>query len=74
MHRTYSGLWGDQASIREGKVRDIKAILGDKGSTGEQGMGGESWVYTQRIAEGRREATDREGGRTGSGTGSSGWS
>ncbi len=52
MHRTYSGLWGDQANTREGKVRDIKAILGDKGSTGEQGMGGESWVYTQRDCRG----------------------
>ncbi len=52
MHRTYSGLWGDQANTREGKVRDITAILGDKGSAGEQGMGGESWVYTQRDCRG----------------------
>ncbi len=42
MHRTYSGLGYEQANRREGKVRDIEAILMDRDSTGTRGMGGES--------------------------------
>ncbi len=42
MHRTYSGLGDEQANRREGKVRDIEAILMDRESTGIRGMGGES--------------------------------
>ncbi len=42
MHRTYSGLGDEQANRREGKVRDIEAILMDRDSTGTRGMGGES--------------------------------
>ncbi len=41
-HRTYSGRWDEQSNTREGKVRDIEAILRDEDSTGVWGMGGES--------------------------------
>ncbi len=68
MHRTYSGLGDEQANRREGKVRDIEAILMDRDSTGIRG------AYTRREAEGRREATDGEGDRMGNRTGSSSWS
>ncbi len=42
MLRTYSGLGDEQANRREGKVRDIEAILMDRDSTSIRGMGGES--------------------------------
>ncbi len=41
MHRTYSGLGDEQTNRREGKVRDIEAILMGRDNTGIGGMGGE---------------------------------
>ncbi len=74
MLRTYSGLGDEQANRREGKVRDIEAILMDRDITGIRRWEVRVGVYTRREAEGRREATDGEGDRMGNRTGSSVWS
>ncbi len=42
MLRTYSGLGDEHANRREGKVKDIEAILMDRDSTGIRVLGGES--------------------------------
>ncbi len=64
MLRTYSGLGYEQANRREGKVRDIEAILMDRDNTGIRVMGGESGgVHTKggrgtSCSDGRRRGSN----------------